>query len=77
MKHLSWRRSDIRDDFRKLPMIWRATLGIIVVIMTTFVKYLTEVLNLTHDSWTYVLVAAVYGVAMVVALRFLGRKFSN
>jgi hypothetical protein len=34
MKHLSWRGSDIRSDLRKLPMIWRVTLGMIVAITT-------------------------------------------
>jgi hypothetical protein len=77
MKHLSWSRSDIRSDLKKVPMIWKVTLGIILAITTMFVKYLTELFHVTHDSWTYVVIAAIYVLAIFVALRFLRLKLSN
>jgi hypothetical protein len=77
MKHLSWRRSDIRSDLRKLPTIWRVTLGTILAITAMFLKYLIEVFHVTHDSWTYILIAAVYVLAVFGTLRFLRFKLSN
>jgi len=77
MKHLSWRPSDIRRDVRRLPKIWQAILGIIVAITLMLVKSLTEDLDIRHNSWTYILMAVVYAVAITAAARFLARKFSS
>ena len=77
MKHLSWNRNDIRSDLGKLPMIWRVILGIILALTAMFLKYLTEVFPVTHDSWTYILIGAIYVLAVFVELRFLRLKFSN
>ena len=77
MKHLSWRLEDIRSDLSKLPMIWRIILGIIFIITTRFVKSLTEVFQVIHDSWTYLLIAVIYALAVFVAVRFLRLKLSN
>ncbi len=77
MKHLPWRLEDIRSDFSKLPMIWRVILGIIFIITTLFVKSLTEVFHVIHDSWTYILLAVIYALAVFGAVRFLRLKLSN
>ena len=66
-----------RSDTRKLPMIWRLTLGITFVIATIFLKYLTEVFHLTRDSWTLVLGATIYVLAVFGTLRCLRLKLSN
>jgi len=68
---------DIRSDLNKLPMIWRVVLGIIFIITTLFVMSLTEVFHVVHESWTYLLIAVIYGVAIFVAVRFLRLKLLN
>jgi len=77
MKPLSWRPSDIGSDVRKLPMIWRVILGTIVAITLMMAKSLTENLDVSHNSWTYILMAALYAVVLIAAVRFLARTFSN
>jgi hypothetical protein len=77
MKHLSWSREDISSDLNKLPMIWRVVLGIIFIITTLFVMSLTEVFQIAHESWMYLLIAVIYAVAIFVAVRFLRLKLSN
>jgi len=77
MERLSWRREDIRSDLNKLPMIWRVVLGIIFIITTLFVMSLTEVFQVVHESWTYLLIAVIYAIAIFVILRFLRLKFLN
>jgi hypothetical protein len=58
-------------------MTWRVALGIILAVTTMFVKYLTEVFHLTRDSWTFVLGATIYVLAVFGTLRFLRLKLSN
>jgi len=69
-----------RGDVRKLPGTWRATLGIIVAITAMFLKYVTEELHFSHDSWRIILIGVVYYsfiVAVVAAIPFLRRKLSS
>ena len=77
MKHLSWRREDIRDDLERLPVIWRVILGFIFLITTLFVTSLTENFHLIHDSWTGFLVPVTFAVALFVTVRIIRLKISN
>ena len=77
MKHLSWRREDIKSDLNRLPMIWRVILGFIFMVTTLFVMSLTEIFHVVHESWSHLFIAVGYTAAIFVAVRFLRLKLSN
>ena len=77
MRHLSWRREDVRRDLGKLSKIWLIILGITFVITTLFVMSLTEEFHIVHETWTHFLVAVIYAFAIFVAVRFLRLKISD
>src|SRR5581483_596478 len=77
MRHLSWRREDIRRDLDKLSQIWRVILGVIFLITTLFVMTLMEEFHIIQEAWTHFLVAVIYALAIFAAVRFLRLKISN
>jgi hypothetical protein len=71
------KRSEAHEIIRKLPMIWRVILGIVLAIAAIFVKYLTEVFHVSNNSWTIVLTAVIWFLAILGLMHFLKRKVSN
>ena len=77
MEHLSWRRSDIRSDIKKLPMIWRITLYVAIAISALFMRYLQEAFHVPNNSWTLMPMGAIYVLVVFGALYLLRRRLAK
>jgi hypothetical protein len=77
MEHLSWRRSDIRSDIKKMPMIWRITLYVAIAISAVFMRYVQEAFHVPNNSWTLLHMGAIYVLFVFGALHLLRRRVST
>jgi hypothetical protein len=77
MKHLSWRRSDIRSDFKKLPVVLRITFYIALTISAVFMRYVQERFHVPNNSWRLFPMVAIYVLVVFGAVQFLRRRFSD